>query len=99
MVEEPVVQAPAESSGDGKHTEDQPVEELHYAQRSITVIQDPRLLPVDKSVPMAAFSSYMYPDRRRQLKQEATSTGDSMQDIIDVALSEYFEQRYGKHET
>ncbi|HEV2639388.1 MAG TPA: hypothetical protein VGX23_29895 [Actinocrinis sp.] len=98
VVEEVIAQPPAELSHEDQTVKSDPVEERDLPVQPMTVIQDPRLLAVDTTVSMAAFSSYMYPDRRRQLKQEATSTGNSMQEIIDLALSEYFEKRYGKQD-
>jgi len=60
-----------------------------------TVIEDPRLMPIDRTATLVAFSSYLYPDRKRQVKQESISTGHDMHEIIDTALGEYFEKRYG----
>ncbi|MDQ0943150.1 hypothetical protein [Streptomyces sp. V1I1] len=54
------------------------------------------LMDIDRSRATEPFSTYAYQERKRQLKLEAIATGDDIWEIVDVALDEYFERRYGK---
>jgi hypothetical protein len=56
---------------------------------------DPRTLPVDTSARVMPFGCHIYPDRHHQLRYEAFMLGLKPWEVLEVALAEYFEHRYG----
>jgi hypothetical protein len=96
VIEEPVSETSHDSGGE-KAKSDASVDQGGQDQPRSTVIQDPRLLPVDKTAALVPLSTYVYPDRKRQLKQEAISTGKDMYEILDKMAEEYFDRHYAQH--
>lgn len=56
---------------------------------------DPRTLPVDMTVRVMPFGSHLYPDRHKQVLYEAFMLDIKPWEVIETALAEYFERRYG----
>jgi hypothetical protein len=56
---------------------------------------DPRALPVDTTVRVIPFGSHLYPDRHKQLLYEAFMLDIKPWEVLEAALAEYFERRYG----
>lgn len=56
---------------------------------------DPRTLPVDTTVRVMPFGSHLYPDRHKQLLYEAFMLDIKPWEVLEAALAEYFERRYG----
>jgi hypothetical protein len=56
---------------------------------------DPRTRPVDTTARIMPFGSHLYPDRHKQVLYEAFMLDIKPWEVIEVALAEYFERRYG----
>jgi hypothetical protein len=59
------------------------------------VLVDPRALPVDTSVRIISVGFHLHPDRHKQVLYEAFMLGIKPWEVIESALAEYFERRYG----
>lgn len=59
--------------------------------------EDIRAMPIDTTAKPYGVGSHMYPGRHEQLRLEAFELKDKKPwQIVDIALAEYFERRYGK---
>jgi hypothetical protein len=58
--------------------------------------EDIRALPIDTTAKPYGVGSHMYPGRHEQLRLEAFQLGMKPWEIVETALAEYFERRYGK---
>lgn len=56
---------------------------------------DPRTLPVDTSARLLQFGSHIYPDRHKQVLYEAFMSDVKPWEVLETALAEYFQRRYG----
>jgi hypothetical protein len=56
---------------------------------------DPRPLPVDTTERIMPYGSHIYPDRYNQVRYEAFTLAIKPWEVIEIALAEYFERRYG----
>lgn len=57
---------------------------------------DPRTLPVDTDARVIPVGSHLYPDRHKQVRYEAFMLGIKPWEVLEAALAEYFERRYGE---
>jgi hypothetical protein len=90
LTPEPVVSTQQPSQVPGPPTAASPTDD-----RTPTTRVDPRTLPVDTTVRVMPFGSHLYPDRHEQVLYEAFMLDIKPWEVIETALAEYFERRYG----
>ena len=56
---------------------------------------DPRTLPVDTAARVIPVGFHLYPDRHKQVIYEAFMLDIKPWEVMEAALAEYFERRYG----